>query len=357
MNAPTVYSVSRRIGLCLFGLIIPLIGVSAQESISLDATQSCSGCRPGLILTAELDFERMNASPNYDFSFASAGAEGPFAVSSSTFPGEIALFDGEGSFLRNLVRKGQGPGEYSGLITLRSGRGSIYAFDTGNRRFHRLNHDGTVAASTGRIAGTRDWRVIGEDRVLSVGGHPSGGQVYAVSVIDLSSGEQEFAVPLTTDEVEDPARSQPLVAEGPAGFATIAHRFGGYIYRISLQTLEVDWEGQITLEDMPEAPGLRPLNSQPPPKQIAGLSFSPDGDLWVFTWGPDERWGPGRAFDGASLHELFDTTIFVLDRQLHLRAVQTFDFLVIPGDNGAAATYLDSEDHVGVFRFWLQGAG
>jgi hypothetical protein len=92
-------------------------------------------------------------------------------------------------------------------------------------------------------------------------------------------------------------------------------------YRISLQTLEVDWEGRITLEDMPEAPGLRPLNSQPPPKQIAGLFFSPDGDLWVFPWGPDERWGPGRAFDGASLHELFDTTIFVLDRQLQLRAV------------------------------------
>jgi hypothetical protein len=332
-------------------------GGFAQETISLDATPVCGECAPHLILSAELDFARMNASPNYDFSFASAGDEGPFAVSSSTFPGEIAMFDQEGSFLRNIVRKGEGPGEYSGLITLRNRRGSIYAFDTGNRRFHRLTPDGGVAISSGPIAGTREWVAIGQDRILSVGGHPSGGQIYAISVIDLTTGEQEFAVPLTSEEIADPARSQPLVAEGPAGFATIAHRFGGYIYRISLQSLEVVWEGQITLEDMPAVPSLRPLNTEPPPKQIAGLSFSQNGDLWVFGWGPDERWGPGRASDGASLHELFDTTVFVLDRQLQIKAVETFDFLVMPGDNGSAATYLDSEDHVGVFRFWLQDAG
>jgi len=62
-------------------------------------------------------------------------------------PNKLYEFDAAGTFIRNLFRKGEGPGEFNaGITDFFLGNGEIVVFSSNVRKIVRLNRDGTLIA-------------------------------------------------------------------------------------------------------------------------------------------------------------------------------------------------------------------
>lgn len=142
---------SRRalpIGSVLLGALLachPEPAHTAIAALTLDSLPTLSiGITEG---TQALELDRANSALRL--------ANGRIVIANSG-TGELRFFDSAGAVLGTVGRKGEGPGEYSGAMTLYSGPGdSLLVYDAGNRRFTVADQDGHVGRIFPAQAGGR----------------------------------------------------------------------------------------------------------------------------------------------------------------------------------------------------------
>ncbi len=137
---PTHYARKAIVALLVSAMTIPTmrpvpVGLSAQETITVSGEVTCLEC------AITLDTVAILSGPDLQVSFVPGVAvdrRGRFLL--TTARPEMMVFDSAGNFLRNVGRRGEGPGEYEWLVHINVGPRYIHAFDAERGRT-LLDHD------------------------------------------------------------------------------------------------------------------------------------------------------------------------------------------------------------------------
>ena len=163
---------------------------------------------------------------------------------------EIRVFGPDGSHLRSIGRRGEGPGEFGGLYSLSWLGRDLIAMDPDNARLAILSREGAWLGSM------QSFPITGPATLIRL--HPLGSEGFYAPVIDPDRFGLQFASVMTTgggDTIAAPRQPQGVTTTG-----VLCHRPDGGITSISL----------------PEAPGV-----------VYG--FPPSGGVLAVSWTDEYR--------------------------------------------------------------------
>lgn len=253
----------------------------------------------------------------------------------------VLVFDADGTFLRRIGRRGEGPGELMSIrafsvvddgtfVILDSGRGVILRFDWTGQLLDEVRPRGWTPIGTGVELVSTGWARAVYQAAFRVGDR--GG--YPLHVINLESGEIEASFGSETGEF-DISRERALEvvpACGPGESIWMARNRAYWIElwepdnRLMLSMRrEVAWfpDALVDLEGGHGGPGSEP-------ESVLFSIAADDSLLWVMIGRADERWAEAED-DDADLEMMFDTFIEVIDwKRGRVIASQRFDQILSP---------------------------
>jgi len=322
------------------------------QTLDLDGRPECGQCRPAVVLKEQIDFRRADASPSYDPS-VTGEPEGMWLIASRTFGGELAAYT-DGLGLDFIGREGQGPGEFKGMITVRSNGIYYFTHDFSNNRFTRIHTNHSIGDQFPAGGLIRDWRVTSDGQIFAAGVFSDGGVQYGFMMFNPTDDTRTYGVPLTPENLEDPALLTPLMSLDGRGNAIIGSRFGGKLRQVRLSDLSVTWEAQIKLSGLATEPVQVQWNTTPPPTQMVGVFHDRVGNIWLLMSTADDEWEAGARERRDSPHTVFDSRWYVIrDRDKAYIAEGRHNLLIAGGDRGNVYLYMDDSDAVGTFSLWL----
>lgn len=250
----------------------------------------------------------------------------------------VVVFDADGTFLRRIGRRGEGPGELmsnrafavvddGAFVILDSGRGVILKFDWTGQLLNEVRpHDwAPIGTGVGLVS-------MGGARAVYQAAFRGGGREgYPLHLINLESGELEASFGSETGEFDiNRERVLEVVhASGPDESIWMARNRAYWIElwepdnRLILSMRrDVSWFPDALVDGMGHGgPGTEP---EPTLFSIAGDDLL----LWVMIGRADERWAEAEPDD---FQMQFDTYIEVIDWQ-HGRVIasQRFDQILSP---------------------------
>lgn len=282
----------------------------------------------------------------------------------------VLVFDADGTFLRRIGRRGEGPGELMSLrafavvddgtfVILDSGRGVILKFDWTGQLLDEVRPQGWAPIGTGV-----ELVSMGEARAVYQAAFRGGDREgYPLHLINLESGAMEASFGSETGEF-DINRERDLAvvqARGPDGSIWMARNRA---YRIELWEPEnrltlsmrrdVAWFPD-ALVDLENAHGGLPRAPEPVLFAVA----ADDSLLWVMIGRADERWAEAEADD---YQMEYDTFIEVIDwKRGRVIASQRFDevysSLIAPGLVGEIVLTPEASVRLRTLRIELEAAG
>lgn len=215
--------------------------------------------------------------------------------------GEIMLFDGEGGFVQQIGRRGEGPGEFReiSLISFHPGSDSLWVFDEGNARISIFAPNTTMPSRDIRLDGRFVGAAWASDTILVVQGlFTDGGAEYALGRA-VHPGGVSLALPERVVGLRFPDFIRPLTASAAGGL------WVGDFRRTNLRRLdetltvsnEFEYDAPIAWEP-PTNAGLWVdyIDTKP---AVLDLTEDADGHLWVLFGVPVDPLpnvaDPGRA--------------------------------------------------------------
>lgn len=343
-------------------LLVPMAS-SAQSITEVPEKSSCSACRIELRPATTLG----RSTDPVGFGFVSSiavNSRGEYLVSSTTSPGQIALYDSTGRYVRLIGRQGGGPGEFRGELLLR--------FDPEDS-LHILERKGiryTVLDPRLRYARSANVGVPPLEFSLGPGGLLFT-STYPVPVLPdsqnmlavLSAGgatRAEFGRMAASTNPDGPLTRAEIwwVTVGPRGglwsgqpgSGLIVDRWDRAGHLVRLYRGGPGWLRKNRLPRKRTYPGRTP-----PPAQLVALDFTDGQHLWVFTETADAHWKPipkGQRY--VDPNRIFDTMVDVIDVSTgKLLVDQRFDPILLPvGEHGLvyAREPVPSGDEV--IRIW-----
>ena len=282
----------------------------------------------------------------------------------------VLVFDPDGTFLRRIGRRGEGPGELLSIrafsvvddgtfVLLDSGRGVILRFDWTGQLLDEVRPQGWAPIGTGvglvSIGGAR-----AVYQAAFLGGDRAG---YPLHLINLESGELEASFGSETGEF-DISRERALEVVPARGQDESIWMARNRAYWIELwepdnrlmlsMRRDVAWfpDALVDLEGGHGGPGTEP---EPVLFSIA----ADDTLLWVMIGRADENWAEAEADD---FQMQFDTFIEVIDwKRGRVIASQRFDQilspLIAPGLVGEMVITPEASVRFRTLRIELEAAG
>jgi hypothetical protein len=289
--------------------------LQAQQVIRIDRS-TCSSC--SIVFRQAVTI----GSPDDPFAFDLRGtalamhSSGQFWIASVVSPGEIAVYNPDGSYSHAIGRSGRGPGEYRVITRLRSlPDGTMAAMDQGNGRIALVRADGGVEYLN--LPGLL-YDVVEDGRNYIVQAYltvPGAAGKYLHRVTSDGQVLESFA-PAGGPVSEYLARAPRAVAAMGQHGLLIADRAR---YRIT----EFDRQGtarRILDRDVPWfQPWLEPKRGQPvsipPDPVLADMKVDADGLLWVLHHVRARNWQPGSLNDPGERmpSDNYDSVIEVID--------------------------------------------
>lgn len=345
---------AANVALVLVWLCVLLPRAASGQVVVPDAP-TCSSCKLSIRVLATIgDLDGPGSLPGLPGSIAVDGRGNYWVSFSSSLP---MVFDSAGRFIREVGRKGQGPGEfnYPGVITALPGD-SVLVADVGTQRATVIAPDFRAVRSMplppGQIFAVAPFRwptdlvLNGFIQTKENFGWPlhratiSGARPTVVKSFGTNGG--------TLRPGEEPELQQKLTAvrQGRLWVADVLR------YRMTQWT--VDGEQVMSLERRPPwFQGASPWDvgsrNRPPPPRISDIGEDDAGRLWAFTLVAGPTWRDAwTALPAAGEHStsriawehLFRTTIEVIDpRAGRVIARGSFDAAILaalPGNRAAA---------------------
>lgn len=282
----------------------------------------------------------------------------------------VLVFESDGTFLRRIGRRGEGPGELMSIrafavvddgtfVILDSGRGVILKFDWTGKLLDEVRPQGWAPIGTGV-----ELVSMGGARAVYQAAYRGGDRAgYPLHLINLESGELEASFGSETGEFDiDRERALDVVpARGPGESIWMARNRAYWIElwepdnRLMLSMRrDVAWfpDALVDLEGGHGGPGTA---MEPVLYSIA----ADDSLLWVMLGRADERWAEAGPND---YQMQADTYIEVIDwRRGRVIASQRFDQilspLIEPGLVGEMVITPEPSVRLRTFRIELEAAG
>lgn len=284
----------------------------------------------------------------------------------------VLVFDADGTFLRRIGRRGEGPGELMSVrafsvvddgafVILDSGRGVILRFDWTGQLLDEVRPGGWTPVGTGvGLVSMGGARAVYQ-AAFRVGDRAG----YPLHVINLESGEIEASFGSETGEF-DISRERALEvvpARGPDESIWMARNRAYWIElwepdnRLILSMRrDVDWfpDALVDLEGGHGGPGTEP-------ESMLFSIAADDSLLWVMIGRADERWAEAED-EVADFEMMFDTFIEVIDwKRGRVISSQRFDqilsALIEPGLVGEMVITPEASVRFRTLRIELEAAG
>ena len=282
----------------------------------------------------------------------------------------VLVFDADGTFLRRIGRRGEGPGELMSIrafevvddgtfVILDSGRGVILRFDWTGQLLDEVRPQGWTPIGTG--VGLVS---MGGARAVYPAAFRGGDRAgYPLHLINLASGELEASFGSETGEFDiNRERALEVVhARGPDESIWMARNRAYWIElwepdnRLMLSMRrDVAWfpDALVDQEGGHGGPGTEP-------ESVLFSIAADDSLLWVMIGRADERWAEAESDD---FQMQFDTFVEVIDwRRGRVIASQRFDQilspLIAPGLVGEVVITPEASVRFRTFRIELEAAG
>ncbi len=312
------------------------------QTVTLPAQPACRACTVQLSPVARLG----SADDPAGFAVNAEAVmtkRGEFLVSSSTFIGEIYIYDRNGKFVRSIGRRGAGPGEFSAPLHL-----GVDAQDTvravemgGGARYHVIAPDNTVKRTTPLGVRVFDVAVEADGQLFAA----TPGATTTLSYFDRLGQRQTLGKLPTSSNPNEQLRYVATGANGTRWSLGLA----AYVLERWLPdgtsaqklTAERDWLPKGPL------PTRLDIRTERPPARFTGLLIDAQGRLFVFAAVADANWKPTPAVaTPPDPSKFFDTLIEVIDpRTGGFIASTRLDGIVVPMHGTLA--YSMVEDDVG----------
>jgi hypothetical protein len=311
----------RRVALILALLFMPHSVRGQFRTVIVDDSNPCTDCRIRLERIASIG----NEGAGYvGEPWAVQLWQGMWAVTHLAKPGSISLYSRNGDFLKDVGRRGEGPGEYkmAGRTAVRGD--TLFVFDPDLQRV-------TYYTSTDKHAGSfkvgvRDARameVLKDGRILFTGRVRTTASVgYPLHVTSRNSSVRSFGA---VKPIVDPARPHAHLRASsmmPDG-SILTARFTEYLLE------QWDSNGRKIAEWRRNVPWFSPhgkggiRSPTEPPNPLIDAVYVDDNMLaWVMLGVPDKNWKAavrqkgvlqGRTIYEASNNEYMDALIEVID--------------------------------------------
>lgn len=297
------------------------------QALRIGSEVSCTSC--------SISLEKISTIANVEFPWP-----GTMIARDST--GAIYLFDREGvlkafgkdgRFLRQIGRRGGGPGEYEGPRNILASRdGSIHVLDAQLSRRSMFSRDGLFLGSTSiRLSpgmGKRAVLLPDGQTIVNVRPTPSGGAMYVLQRIDQNGNTTRLFDETKADDGKSWLHERLLWAR-PTGELLVArpHTFDIDVYAKGLETKNAivriaDW---IPSREPDEQPGDG-VHDKPMTPRLFAIWEDAQGLLWLHMLVPSKLWKPGPpmkratplaqdAYAALAARPRVETIIEVLDLQ------------------------------------------
>ena len=334
--------------------------------VSLDPCEE----RCGLTLVPVIEFGE-DEGPGMIEGAAEARVDGSGRLYLAMLGGDhVLVFDSDGTFLRRVGRRGEGPGELLDIrafavlddgvfAVLDSGRGVILTFDWTGRLLREVRTRGWGPIGTGT------WLIpLGDTRAVYQAAYRGGDRAgYPLHVINLESGEMEASFGSRTGEfdITRERRLDVVPALGPGESIWMARQRAYWIELwepdnrlVRSMRRDVEWFPD-ALVDLEGAHGGPPREPEPVLASIAAT----DSLLWVLLGRSDERWAGASGGDDEMS---YDTVIEVIDwKRGRVIASRRFDEIyspwIAPGLVGEIVITPEASVRFRVLRVVLEAAG
>jgi hypothetical protein len=339
----------------IFGVLIGLCWsyalVEGQAPVTtVKADPSCTSCRielTPLVLLGGID-DPAGFGPTAQVALSRTGA---FAVSSSTFIGEIQFYSPQGTFTRTIGRKGGGPGEFNRELVLKYDRhDTLHVAERGGTRYSVFSPDLRHVRSMQLKGSILDFCIESSGTIFAIGSMVEGNTVSLGQVL-ARNGEPLLKFASFNLASLDPRTMPQLLACGAQGDRWTAGRATYFLDKWGPQGQNVrrlvanrDWFPTARIATgRGGAEGAAGVGSrQPQAAQLSGIALDELGRVWVFARVEDSR-PRGPTTDPLKLS---DTIIEIIDGNTgELLAYRRFDEPLMPLAPGRA--YSVVEDNLG----------
>ena len=130
---------AKALAACAVGVVVAS-GVGGQQVVQVSGEVSCVECR--IVIDTVLTLGGLDGPGDHlvdDASRVLVDHRGRILVT-TTPSNEIAVFDGNGTFLRQIGGAGEGPGEYWGIADIHIGPKYVHVFDINGRTLLDADH-------------------------------------------------------------------------------------------------------------------------------------------------------------------------------------------------------------------------
>ena len=287
--------------------------------------------------------------------FAAAGNPVRYYAAASTFAGQVYEYDAKGRFVRAIGRAGEGPGEFSpGEMRLYAGAGDSIHVIGQRGRYTVIAPNGSIARSV-QLAGKVHGFVVDRDGFVFTGSPKAADGTYYAFQVFRRTGEPAGAYEQLDKTRLDMSRRVVALDASQQRWSVDAEQLDikkwtrdGSIAKHFKARRDYLINGPI--------PMRLDITREKPPGQIMGLSFGPDGYLYVFNMVADANW---KASNGKLVIEkAWDTLVEIIDPATgSLIARSRFDRITLPLGNGRAYNMVEDADgelHAQIYTFSLK---
>jgi len=307
---------------------------AAQRLVTVDSDSGLN-----VVEVGQLDFSSLDASPSYQFSVNAF--VGGWAVSSSSFRGEIYTFDKAFRYRGQLARKGIGPGETSGVPHVVSINGRTLIVDPGNKKLILLDSADAFLSEIpiqGRISSVES---IGS--IVAIGGQfSSNGKLHRISFFNPDSARQVFALP--SDDNGPFFVGEVVVGSNANSIWTIAEA-GGLISQLARSSLQIVSQAQLPPPYAASQESYDPAEARPPAR-VLGATAAGQVALIYFAVA-DRTWSRGNT----DPESIYDTEIVSVDiDRMVIIGINRFDGFCQPLEGWIGACLDTATGNLSLFR-------
>jgi hypothetical protein len=311
--------------------------VSAQVRAAIAAAPSCEACsvRATPIVRLGSDTDPAGFAPLVQVAMAA----GPrYYVSSSTFTGEVYVYDSAGKFLKAIGRRGQGPGEFSRPVNLSvAGGDTVIAIEQGSNRYHVIAPGGEIVRSSQLRDPVNAFAAMRDGSLFLAAKHGNAGVITTLARTDRN---REIIAAFEPTEAGARTSGRQFVAVDNQGEAWSLNaerlrliHWGSANQPVAIFEGKRDW----FTEGIPPQ-GKNPMQVKPV-AWMGGLGFVA-GKVLVYYLVPDANWAPMTG--PLDLRRIYDTRVEVIDPASGaLYAASNFDDVMMPMQNDVAYTLVE----------------
>ena len=330
--------------------VVALVGGLEAASIRLAPAQQIGEaptCRTCVVTLT--DVVKLVPSPNAGFGplvEIAARRDGVFYVASSTFPGEIHVFNSAGRFESSIGRRGSGPGEFVGSVLLAVDGANVLHIVQRSPARHSLVDTSSKILGTRALQATRvfDFLPTRSGDLFVSSPLLSESRVVPLHLLNASDGLTKSSFGADSVEKDLYATIRYLTIDEGGAIWSVPGRKLTIEQWSSNGMLQKKYSGERDWLSKQPIPTRLDVNRERPPGQISGISAGPSGELFVFAMVPDVNWKPSSGVEQPQMDKVWDTLVEVLDARTGLFLSRTrFDRVLLPFQNDLAYTVLEDE--------------